>query len=144
MADLDEQGTLASIVEVVDREPGHDEVEGLAQAQRVVEVELDYLDPRVTELAGRSRSSGLCTRLSTLRGSERGSSEDWGLDVHVGRITREHGAVEFGVERPFAERSTEALVGCGARAEGSRTRSLCHRPRNHCPARRREPAAVVR
>jgi hypothetical protein len=40
----------------------------------------------------------------------------WGLDARIGRITREHGDVEFWVERIDAERSKEALVGAGATA----------------------------
>ena len=38
----------------------------------------------------------------------------WGLDARVGRITREHGDVEFWVERVHAERSKAVLVGAGA------------------------------
>lgn len=34
----------------------------------------------------------------------------WGLDARIGRITREHGDVEFWVERIHAERSKAALV----------------------------------
>ena len=40
----------------------------------------------------------------------------WGLDARIGRITREHGDVEFWVERIHAERSKEVLVGAGATA----------------------------
>ncbi len=40
----------------------------------------------------------------------------WGLDARVGRITREHGDVEFWVERSYAERSKALLVGAGAMA----------------------------
>jgi len=40
----------------------------------------------------------------------------WGLDARVGRITREHGDVEFWVERIHAERSKAVLVGAGAAA----------------------------
>jgi hypothetical protein len=40
----------------------------------------------------------------------------WGLDARIGRITREHGDVEFWVERIHAERSKAALVGVGATA----------------------------
>ncbi len=40
----------------------------------------------------------------------------WGLDARIGRITREHGDVEFWVERVDAERSRAALVGAGATA----------------------------
>jgi len=40
----------------------------------------------------------------------------WGLDARIGRITREHGDVEFWVERIHAERSKAALVGAGATA----------------------------
>ncbi|MCW6009205.1 hypothetical protein K1W54_32380 [Micromonospora sp. CPCC 205371] len=40
----------------------------------------------------------------------------WGLDARVGRITREHGDVEFWVERIHAERSKALLVGAGATA----------------------------
>ncbi|MFY9865967.1 MAG: hypothetical protein WAK58_19310, partial [Trebonia sp.] len=36
----------------------------------------------------------------------------WGLDARIGRITREHGDVEFWVERIHAERSkTDAHLG---------------------------------
>jgi hypothetical protein len=38
----------------------------------------------------------------------------WGLDARIGRITREHGDVEFWVERIHAERSKSVLVGAGA------------------------------
>jgi lincosamide nucleotidyltransferase A/C/D/E len=38
----------------------------------------------------------------------------WGLDARIGRITREHGDVEFWVERPDGERGTAALVEAGA------------------------------
>jgi Aminoglycoside-2''-adenylyltransferase len=38
----------------------------------------------------------------------------WGLDARIGRITREHGDVEFWVERIDAERSKAALAGAGA------------------------------
>ena len=38
----------------------------------------------------------------------------WGLDARIGRITREHGDVEFWVERTHAERSKALLVGAGA------------------------------
>ena len=40
----------------------------------------------------------------------------WGLDARIGRITREHGDVEFWLERIHAERSTAVLVGAGAAA----------------------------
>jgi hypothetical protein len=40
----------------------------------------------------------------------------WGLDARIGRITREHGDVEFWVERVHAERSKAVLVGAGATA----------------------------
>jgi hypothetical protein len=40
----------------------------------------------------------------------------WGLDARIGRITREHGDVEFWVERNDAERSKAVLVGAGATA----------------------------
>ncbi|HXY90854.1 MAG TPA: hypothetical protein VEP49_00085 [Acidimicrobiia bacterium] len=40
----------------------------------------------------------------------------WGLDARIGRITREHGDVEFWVERTDAERSKAALVEAGATA----------------------------
>ena len=40
----------------------------------------------------------------------------WGLDARIGRITREHGDVEFWVERINAERSKAVLVGAGATA----------------------------
>ena len=39
----------------------------------------------------------------------------WGLDARIGRITREHGDVEFWVERIHAERSKAVLVEAGAR-----------------------------
>jgi hypothetical protein len=38
----------------------------------------------------------------------------WGLDARIGRVTREHGDVEFWVERSQAERSTALLAGAGA------------------------------
>jgi hypothetical protein len=40
----------------------------------------------------------------------------WGLDARIGRITREHGDVEFWVERIYAELSKALLVGAGATA----------------------------
>jgi hypothetical protein len=40
----------------------------------------------------------------------------WGLDARIGRITREHGDVEFWVEASDAERSKAVLVGAGATA----------------------------
>jgi hypothetical protein len=40
----------------------------------------------------------------------------WGLDARIGRITREHGDVEFWVERIHAGRSKAVLVGSGAMA----------------------------
>jgi hypothetical protein len=40
----------------------------------------------------------------------------WGLDARIGRITREHGDVEFWVERIHAERSKAALMEAGATA----------------------------
>jgi hypothetical protein len=40
----------------------------------------------------------------------------WGLDARIGRITREHGDVEFWVERAHAERSKALLVGAGVTA----------------------------
>jgi hypothetical protein len=40
----------------------------------------------------------------------------WGLDARIGRITREHGDVEFWVERIHAEQSKAVLVEAGARA----------------------------
>jgi hypothetical protein len=40
----------------------------------------------------------------------------WGLDARVGRITREHGDVEFWVERVHAERSKVLLGEAGATA----------------------------
>jgi hypothetical protein len=40
----------------------------------------------------------------------------WGLDARIGRITREHGDVEFWVERTDAGRSKAALTGVGATA----------------------------
>jgi hypothetical protein len=38
----------------------------------------------------------------------------WGLDARIGRITREHGDVEFWVERSNAGRSKAVLVEAGA------------------------------
>jgi len=38
----------------------------------------------------------------------------WGLDARLGRITREHGDIEFWVEREQAERSKAVLVEAGA------------------------------
>ena len=40
----------------------------------------------------------------------------WGLDARIGRITREHGDVEFWVERVDAGRSKVLLTGAGATA----------------------------
>jgi len=40
----------------------------------------------------------------------------WGLDARIGRITREHGDVEFWVERADARRSKALLVEAGATA----------------------------
>lgn len=38
----------------------------------------------------------------------------WGLDARLGRITRDHGDVEFWVERGQAQRSKALLVEAGA------------------------------
>ena len=40
----------------------------------------------------------------------------WGLDARIGHITREHGDVEFWIERVDAERSKAVLVTAGANA----------------------------
>ena len=40
----------------------------------------------------------------------------WGLDARIGRITRDHGDIEFWVERGDAERSRAVLVEAGATA----------------------------
>jgi lincosamide nucleotidyltransferase A/C/D/E len=40
----------------------------------------------------------------------------WGLDARIGRITREHGDIEFWVERVDAERSKAVLADAGATA----------------------------
>ena len=40
----------------------------------------------------------------------------WGLDARIGRITREHGDIEFWLERVNAGRSQAVLVGAGATA----------------------------
>ncbi|HXW46470.1 MAG TPA: hypothetical protein VEL03_16900 [Streptosporangiaceae bacterium] len=40
----------------------------------------------------------------------------WGLDARIGRITREHGDVEFWLERTDSERSKAILVAAGATA----------------------------
>jgi hypothetical protein len=40
----------------------------------------------------------------------------WGLDARIGRITREHGDVEFWLERTDAERSKAVLAESGATA----------------------------
>jgi aminoglycoside-2''-adenylyltransferase len=40
----------------------------------------------------------------------------WGLDARIGRITREHGDVEFWVERIHASRSKAVLQAAGATA----------------------------
>jgi hypothetical protein len=40
----------------------------------------------------------------------------WGLDARIGRITREHGDIEFWVERTDAGRSRAVLVEAGATA----------------------------
>lgn len=40
----------------------------------------------------------------------------WGVDARIGRITREHGDVEFWVERLHSERSKALLQGAGAAA----------------------------
>jgi hypothetical protein len=40
----------------------------------------------------------------------------WGLDARIGRITREHGDVEFWVERVYADLSKAVLVDAGATA----------------------------
>jgi len=40
----------------------------------------------------------------------------WGLDARIGRIAREHGDVEFWVERTDAGRSKAVLTGAGATA----------------------------
>jgi hypothetical protein len=43
----------------------------------------------------------------------------WGLDARIGRITREHGDVEFWVERIDAERSKALLAAAGATAHAT-------------------------
>jgi hypothetical protein len=40
----------------------------------------------------------------------------WGLDARIGRITRDHGDIEFWLERLDAERSRNVLVQAGATA----------------------------
>jgi hypothetical protein len=40
----------------------------------------------------------------------------WGLDARIGRVTREHGDIEFWLERTGAERSKAVLAGAGATA----------------------------
>lgn len=40
----------------------------------------------------------------------------WGLDARMGRITRDHGDIEFWLERTDAERSKAVLVEAGATA----------------------------
>jgi Aminoglycoside-2''-adenylyltransferase len=40
----------------------------------------------------------------------------WGLDARIGRITRDHGDIEFWLERVDAERSKAVLIGAGAAA----------------------------
>jgi hypothetical protein len=40
----------------------------------------------------------------------------WGLDARIGRITRDHGDVEFWLERVDGERSKAVLIGAGATA----------------------------
>jgi hypothetical protein len=40
----------------------------------------------------------------------------WGLDARIGRITRDHGDIEFWIERGDAERSRAALTAAGATA----------------------------
>jgi len=40
----------------------------------------------------------------------------WGLDARIGRITRDHGDIEFWVERTGGERSKSILVEAGATA----------------------------
>ncbi|WP_433298911.1 nucleotidyltransferase domain-containing protein [Actinoplanes sp. CA-030573] len=40
----------------------------------------------------------------------------WGLDARIGRVTRDHGDVEFWVSRADDERSKAALVAAGATA----------------------------
>ena len=40
----------------------------------------------------------------------------WGLDARIGRITREHGDIEFRLERVNSERSKAVLAGAGATA----------------------------
>lgn len=44
----------------------------------------------------------------------------WGLDARIGRVTREHGDIEFWVERVHADRSRTALVTAGATAIATR------------------------
>lgn len=40
----------------------------------------------------------------------------WGLDARIGRITRDHGDIEFWLERALADRSKAVLVEAGATA----------------------------
>jgi Aminoglycoside-2''-adenylyltransferase len=43
----------------------------------------------------------------------------WGLDARIGRITRDHGDIEFWLERVDAERSRSVLMEAGATAVAS-------------------------
>jgi Aminoglycoside-2''-adenylyltransferase len=62
----------------------------------------------------------------------------WGLDARIGRITREHGDVEFWVERTDAGRSKAVLTEAGATAlatqppRGSVRVHLGRRRLQHC------------
>ncbi|WP_053204271.1 nucleotidyltransferase domain-containing protein [Jiangella muralis] len=65
---------------------------------------------------GLAQLAGIHTVLDVLRrvGVPAWLFGGWGLDARIGRITREHGDVEFWVARPYGERSAATLTAAGA------------------------------
>ena len=57
--------------------------------------------------------------------SQHGCSEAGGLDARIGRITREHGDIEFWLERLEAGRSKAVLAGAGATALTTQPAEAC-------------------
>jgi hypothetical protein len=65
----------------------------------------------------------------------------WGLDARIGRITRDHGDIEFWVDRTDGERSKAILAGAGATVLHERDRPAGHEGAVPGPAKRRSLAS---
>jgi len=65
----------------------------------------------------------------------------WGLDARIGRITRDHGDIEFWLERVDAERSKAVLIGAGAAALATQPAPAGGVGPWFAPGRRRERSA---